>query len=336
MGSHKLSCDCGHEKVIQNSCGNRHCPTCGTFKKELWVLQQQQSLLPSHYFHLVFTLPDTLRSLIYFNQEVLYDLMYKAASKTLLDLSAAKHSVTPGFSLILHTWSQTLGYHPHLHCVLAGGGISLDGSHFESFKKKFFIHVKILSSVFRGKFLQSLKLLFLQDQLKLPDDLPHDTFTSFLDGLYNKDWIVFSKPVFKCAAHVLKYLGRYTHRVAISDYRILEVTDSEVSFSYMDNKDGGKKKVMTLSTYDFIHRFLMHILPYKFVKIRHYGFLSNRFRSVKVALCRKFIARQRGLVLRLDALPTKLELLIKLIGKDKLCCPNCGNFFSYSHEVNPT
>ncbi len=327
MGTHSLSCECGHSKTVNNSCGNRHCPTCGSFKKEMWVQNQQQSLLPSHYFHLVFTLPDTLNPLIFYNQKELYDLMYQTASSTLLELSAEKHGVTPGFSLVLHTWGQNLNYHPHLHCILAGGGLSLDQTHFKSFKKKFSIHVKVLSAVFKGKFLEKLKKLLVGDTLAQPDGY-WDSLTSFLDDLCSKDWVVFSKPVFKYANHVLKYLGRYTHRVAISDHRINEVTDTHVAFSYMDNRDK-KKKTMTITRDDFVHRFMMHVLPHRFVKIRHYGFLSNRFRSEKVTLCRKFIAKQRGLVLQLPKLPDKLQILEQLIGKDKLCCPECGRYFTY-------
>mgnify|MGYP002477323884 FL=1 len=188
-------------------------------------MKQQESLLPSHYFHLVFTLPDTLNSFIYFNQKELYSLMYQAASKTLLELSANKFSVTPGFTLVLHTWGQNLGYHPHLHCILAGGGLSLDQTHFKTFKKKFFIHIKILSALFKGKFLHGFKELLTPGSLYSPNNL-QNTLTSFLDDLYSKDWVVFSKPVFKCAAHVIKYLARYTHRVAISDHRIISVTDT--------------------------------------------------------------------------------------------------------------
>ena len=192
MGTHSLSCECGHSKTINNSCGNRHCPVCGTFKRELWVQNQQQSLLPSHYFHLVFTVPDTLNPLIYYNQNQLYNLMYQAASKTLLQLSATNLGVIPGFSLVLHTWGQNLNYHPHLHCILAGGGLSLDHSHFKSFKKKFFIHVKVLSALFKGKLLHGLKELLAQNALSLPSDC-QGSLTSFLDELYAKDWVVFSK-----------------------------------------------------------------------------------------------------------------------------------------------
>ena len=239
---------------------------------------------------------------------------------------------------ILHTWSQTLMFHPHLHCIIAGGGLSKGDLYFKSFKKKFFLHVKVLSAVFKGKLLEGLKSLYSSGDLYLPDNqlslLDPDTFQSFLDSLYNKDWVVFSKAVFKCADHVIKYLGRYTHRTAISDFRIKAVTATHVSFSYLDNTDGGAKKLMTLTTDEFMRRFLLHVLPHKFVKIRHYGFLTNRFRSVKVALCRKLIAKQRGIVIATLPVLNKFQLLVKLIGKEKLCCPECGRYFVYNHEVN--
>lgn len=338
MGSHTLSCDCGHSKVVHNSCSNRHCPICGTFKKELWIQKQQQALLPSHYFHLVFTVPDSLRMLIYFNQKILFNLLFDATSKTILELSKDKLGVTPGFSLILHTWSQTLMFHPHLHCILVGGGLSKNHSYFKSFKKKFFLHVKVLSSVFKGKFLEGLKALYKENLLKLPHDLNHlsspYSFQSFVDALYAKDWVVFSKPVFKCADHVIQYLGRYTHRVAISDYRIKDFSDNHVSFSYRDNNDKEKQKIMTLSSDVFMKRYLMHVLPHRFMKIRHYGFLSNRFRTEMTSLCRKLIAKQRGIILKIFPSLSKMDLLVKLVGKEKLCCPNCGNFYSYQYDVN--
>lgn len=338
LGSHTLSCECGHNKIVSNSCSNRHCPTCGGFSKELWIQKQQESLLPSHYFHLVFTVPDALRTLIYFNQKLLYNLMYNAASKTLIDLSKDKLGVTPGFSLVLHTWSQTLMFHPHLHCIFVGGGLSKDQTHFRSFKKKFFIHVKVLSAVFKGKFLEGLKQLYLSGVFPNASQTSHlsspDAFKSFLDSLYKKDWIVFSKATFKCANHVIKYLARYTHRVAISDYRIKSISNNTVSFSYHDNQNGAKEKLMSLSYNEFMRRFLLHVLPHKFVKIRHYGFLSNRFRSSKVALCRQLIAKQRGVILISVPSLSKLQLLQKLIGNEKLCCPICGSYFIYNNEVN--
>jgi len=338
MGSHRLTCECGHEKIVHNSCYNRHCPICGNFKKEMWIQKQQESLIPGHYFHLVFTIPDSLRSLAYYNQKVIYNLLYSAASKTIIDLSKDKLGVIPGFSLILHTWSQTLMFHPHIHCILVGGGLSLDQSHFKSFKKKFFLHVKILSAVFKGKFLEGLKSLHHKGELVFPSAFEpleeQVNFKSYLDELYEKDWIVYSKPAFKSPMHVIKYLGRYTHKVAIYDSRIISYDEDSVTFSYLDRSDNSKRREMTLSRDEFTRRFLMHVLPHRFTKIRHYGFLSNRFRSSKVHLIRRMIARQRGVVLPIMKSLDKNELLLKLVGKERLCCPECGNYYTYNHSVS--
>lgn len=337
MGSHRLTCECGHEKIVHNSCYNRHCPICGNFKKEMWIQKQQESMIPGHYFHLVFTLPDTLRSLAYYNQKIIYDLMYSATSKTILDLSKDKLGIIPGFSLILHTWSQTLIFHPHLHCILAGGGLSLDQTHFKSFKKKFFLHVKVLSAIYKGKFMEGIKNMYADGDLVFPSDLEpladSLNFKTFVDDLYNKDWVVFSKPAFKSPTHVIKYLGRYTHKVAIYDSRIISYDENFVTFSYLDRSNNNKRREMTLTRNEFIRRFLMHVLPHRFTKIRHYGFLSNRFRSSKISLIRTFIARQRGVIIPIMKALEKKELLEKLIGKERLCCPECGRFFSYNHGV---
>lgn len=337
MGSHRLSCECGHEKVVHNSCYNRHCPICGNFKKEMWIQKQQESLIPNHYFHLVFTIPDSLRSLTYYNQKALYNLMYQATSKTILDLSKSKLGAIPGFSLILHTWSQTMIFHPHLHCILVGGGLSLDQTHFKSFKKKFFLHVKVLSAVFKGKFMEGLKLLHHKDKLIFPSDFAplNDqlNFKSFIDEQYKKDWIVYSKPAFKSPTHVIKYLSRYTHKVAIYDTRIISYDEKFVTFSYLDRSDNNKRRDMTLAREEFIRRFLMHVLPHRFTKIRHYGFLSNRFRNSKVKLIRKFIAHQRGIILPIMKSLNAQELLLKIVGKERLCCPECGRYFTYIRDV---
>ncbi len=337
MGSHKLNCECGFEKTVHNSCYNRHCPICGNFKKEMWIQKQSESTIPSPYFHMVFTIPQELRSIAYYNQKEIYNLIYDAASKTILDLSKNKYNVIPGFTLILHTWNQTLVFHPHLHCILAGGGLALNSVHFKSFKKKFFLHVKILSMVFKGKFMEGLKNLNLKNNLVFLNELEHlnnaSSFQVFIDSLYNKDWIVYSKPAFKSAEHVIKYLGRYTHKVAIYENRILSFSEDSVTFSYLDRSDSNKRRQMTISRDEFIRRFLLHVLPYKFTKIRHYGFLSNRLRHSKTVLIRSCIARQKGVVIPKIKIMDKYELLQKLIGKDKLCCPHCGQYYTYNHGV---
>jgi hypothetical protein len=337
MGSHRLTCECGHEKIVNNSCHNRHCPICGNFKKEMWIQKQQESVIPSHYFHLVFTVPSELRTIAYFNQKKFYNLMYHAASRTILDLSKNQLDAIPGFSLILHTWSQTLIFHPHLHCILVGGGISLDQNQFKSFKKKFFLPIKMLSRVYRAKLLEGLKLLYHNGDLDLPNNIKPleklEEFQVLIDNLFNKDWVVYSKRVFKRAKHVIKYLGRYTHKIAIYANRITNFDENFVTFEYHDRRDKNRKKELTLEREEFIRRFLDHVLPYRFTKIRHYGFLSNRHRHSKTSLIRQMIEKQRGIVLPRVKSLDKEALLLKLIGKDRMCCPECGRFYEYNYGI---
>lgn len=228
-------------------------------------------------------------------------------------------------------------FHPHLHCILAGGGLSLDQNHFKSFKKNYFLPVKMLSSVYRAKFLEKLKYLYENDKLVFPNDLeeleePH-VFQTFIDGLFKKDWVVYSKRVFKSAQHVIRYLGRYTHKIAIYADRINKFDEDSVTFAYRDRSDNNRKKEMTLSRKEFVRRFLDHVLPHRFTKIRHYGFLTNRFRHLKTTLIRRLISKQRGLVLTIIKALDKEALLLKLIGKDRMCCPECGGFYHYIHDV---
>jgi hypothetical protein len=228
-------------------------------------------------------------------------------------------------------------FHPHIHCILVGGGLSLNQSHFKSFKKNFFLHVKVLSAVFKGKFMEALKSLYHKGELVFPSDLAllddQVNFKTFIDEQYKKDWIVYSKPAYKSPTHIIKYLGRYTHKVAIYDTRIISYDEESVTFSYLDRSHNNKRREMTLSREEFIRRFLMHVLPHRFTKIRHYGFLSNRYRSSKVHLIRCLIARQRGIVLPIMKALDKNELLLKLIGKERMCCPECGRYFTYNHSV---
>lgn len=337
MGSHTLTCECGHEKTVHNSCYNRHCPICGNFKKELWIQKQQACVIPTHYFHLVFTVPSELRTLIQYNQKILYNVMYHATSRTIIESSEEHLGVTPGFTLILHTWSQNLSFHPHLHCILAGGGLSADQTYFQSFKKKFFRPVKALSAVYKAKFLEELKLLYTDEKLVFPKDLKSledaKTFQLVIDNLFKRDWVVFSKRAFKSASHVINYLGRYTHKVAIYDRRIKRFNKNSVTFSYRDRKNNNKEKEMTLTREEFMRRFLLHVLPHKFTKIRHYGFLSNRLRHIKVCLIRKLIAKQRGLVMPVQKAQSKEDLLLKLVGEERLRCPECGCLFNYTYDV---
>ncbi len=323
LGCHSLVCeDCGHVQVSYNSCRNRHCPKCQVLSKERWIAGQTRNLLNVGYFHVVFTIPDTLNSLTLQNQRAIYTLLFKAASQTLLELSADKKYLGAqiGLTAVLHTWGQTLTHHPHIHCIVPGGGIDSLGK-WRNSRKKFFIPVKVLSRKFRGKFLHYLKA----EKLDFNGDLSYlnnpQEWSRFLSSLYQKEWVVYCKPPFKNAACVVEYLGRYTHRVAISNNRILSADNGSVRFKWRDYKDNSKWKVMTLSAGEFIRRFLLHVLPPGFMKIRHYGLFSNRGKTARIDLCKQLTRTP----LTNKPVPSTAELILKLTGKDISHCPCCGS-----------
>jgi hypothetical protein len=307
FGAHIDTCDeCGFTKISYNSCRNRHCPKCQAFLKEQWVERQNQYLLGTGYFHVVFTLPDALNSFFYKNQEVAYSLFFKAVSETLLELCANPKylGAVPGITTVLHTWGQNLMYHPHIHCIVTGGGLTKNGK-WRASRKKFFIPVKVMSRKFRGKFLFYLKQAgFLFDSASC-----------------RQDWVIYCKPPFKNASKVITYLGRYTHRVAISNNRILSLDDGNVSFSWRDYRDRGKQKIMTVTAVEFIRRFLLHVLPSGFRKIRHYGILAARDKSARVSLCKKLTRVTAPETLHPT---TTLDKLRKMLGVDFDLCPCCG------------
>ena len=326
LGGHIYECDtCGHIKISYNSCRNRHCPKCQTFAKEKWLYERSKSLLPTHYFHIVFTVPEQLNSLILFNQKELYSIFFASVSETLIELAKDKKYLNAdiGFTSILHTWGQNLMNHPHIHCIVPGGGLSLDKSKWIKSKKKFFIPVKVLSRKFRGKFLYYMNKLYLKNKLKFPANISElgsrDVFNQFKDSLYKKEWIVYSKPPFGSAEHVLQYLSRYTHRVAISDNRIIKVDNDNVVFKWRDYKDNNKEKVMTLKPQEFIRRFTMHILPDRFVKIRHYGILGNRNKQLKFKRCLEIFRIKP----KADDSLSSAELFFKLTGIKIGMCKVC-------------
>ena len=328
LGGHIDECDnCGHIKISYNSCRNRHCPKCQGLAKERWLMDRKSDLLPIEYFHMVFTIPDTLNPLTLRNQKEIYSILFKSVSETLIELGKDPKYLGAdiGFIGILHTWGQNLIDHPHIHCIVPGGGLSFDTKRWISSREKFFIPVKVLSRLFRGKVLFYLKEAHIKDKLEFHGSVKYLSeereFNMFMDSLYKKEWVVYSKPPFKNAEHVLEYLGRYTHRVAISNNRITDIKDGKVTFRYKDYKDGNKNKLMTIKAHEFIRRFLLHILPDKFVKIRHYGILSNRNRRTKLKRCKE--------ILGISTKETKKkkswqELLLELTGKDPRKCSCCG------------
>lgn len=331
LGGHIDECEeCGHTRISYNSCRDRHCPKCQTLKKERWLQDRKDDLLPVSYFHIVFTIPQELNFLTLTNQKEMYSILFKAVSETLLELSRDKKYLgcEIGFTTILHTWGQNLMNHPHIHCVAPSGGLSLDGNRWINSRNKFFIPIKVLSRKFRGKFLYYLKKEYFNNpKLKFVgeiEDLKHKyIFQSFIDKLYKKEWVVYCKPPFGSPEHVLEYLGRYTHRVAISNNRIVYFDDQFVVFKWRDYRNNNKEKFMTVTVEEFIRRFLLHVLPQKFVKIRHYGILSNRNRTTKLKKCKTILGK---VLIKNDGNKklTTEELLLKIIGTDVNICPCCG------------
>jgi Putative transposase/Transposase zinc-binding domain len=296
LGGHVEACDrCGHRQPSYNSCRNRHCPKCQATEAARWVEARAAELLPVEHFHVVFTLPAALGPIALQNPRVVYDLLFRAAAETLLQIAADPSHLGAriGFLAILHTWGQTLQHHPHLHCVVPGGGPSLDGSRWVACPDGFFLPVKVLSAVFRGKFLAGLRAAFDRGKLafhgKLAALADPDEFRRRLSASALSDWVVSAKPPFGGPGQVLKYLARYTHRVAISNHRLLDVKDGRVTFQYKDYARGGKRRAMELTADEFLRRFLQHVLPAGFVRVRSYGFLANRDRQEKLAACRELL-----------------------------------------------
>jgi hypothetical protein len=290
-------CDtCGHRSISYNSCRNRHCPKCQAMARAKWLAERETELLPVPYFHVVFTLPQKVGGLALQNAREIYRILFRAASETLLTIAAdpKRLGAHVGFLAVLHTWGQNLHLHPHLHCVVPGGGISPDGLRWIGCKKNtFFLPVKVLSSRFRRLFLTYMEEAFRKGRLKFYGDMNGPAQPSAFKALYHQtqriQWVVFVKPPFGDPEQVLKYLARYTHRVAISNRRLLSMEDGRVSFEYKDYADSNQIKVMTLDAVEFIRRFLLHILPSGFVRIRQFGFLANRTRGKKLALCRTLL-----------------------------------------------
>jgi predicted Zn-ribbon and HTH transcriptional regulator len=299
LGGHRDQCArCGYEAISYNSCRNRHCPKCQTNAREKWLRTRQQELLPVGYYHLVFSVPHGLVPLIWQNKKILFTLLFETSAATLLEVAAdPKHlGAEIGFLSILHTWGQTLQPHPHIHCVVPGGGLSPDHTSWICSPSHFFLPVRVLSRVFRGKFVAGLRRAFLNQQLAFHGEcLPladPKAFAAFLRTLFQQDWVVYAKPPFGGPEHVLHYLARYTHRVAISNHRLLSVTDSQVTFRWKDYAHRNRRRTLTLSGEEFLRRFLQHVLPKGLPRIRYFGWLANRRRAQLLPLCRLLLAQQ--------------------------------------------
>jgi putative transposase/transposase-like zinc-binding protein len=299
LGGHLERCDqCGYERNAFNSCRDRHCPKCQCLARAQWIEERQSELLEVPYFHVVFTLPEEMAAIAFQNKRVVYGILFRTTAETLTTIAAdPKHlGARIGFFAVLHTWGQNLLFHPHLHCVVPGGGPSPDGQRWVSCRPGFFLPVRVLSRLFRRLFLESLQKAFLSGKLQFFGALEHfgerSAFARHLDRAKESDWVVYAKRPFAGPQQVLDYVGRYTHRVAISNNRLLDIENNEVRFQWKDYRHGDKVKTMTLSADEFIRRFLLHVLPNRFQRIRYYGFLGNRQRQEKLDHCRRLLGMQ--------------------------------------------
>lgn len=329
LGANACQCtECGHTEFHNNSCRNRNCPNCQAVLKEIWVDKRREEVIDAPYFHVVFTLPHELNPLIYCNQKLLYGLFHRCCAETLLELSYDKKylGATPGIIQVLHTWNQEIGYHVHMHCIVSGGGLTYDKKIRRS-KNKFFIPVGVLRDKFKGKYLSQLDSMYRKGQIVLSSSCEtlrnSYEWKEFKNDLYGKDWCPYIKETFNGFGNALEYLGRYTHKIAISNNRILSVTEKEVTFSARGKKPGESRRQITLEHTEFIRRYLMHVLPSGFQKIRYYGFLNNRMKRKNLKLIFTLQGHQR--FKRRFTEMSMSELLKAVWDFDISICPDCGH-----------
>lgn len=339
MGGHwKVCTNCGETKKHYNSCGNRHCPTCQGINKEKWILEREYDLLPIKYFHVVFTIPAELRTLFIRNQKLLYNLLFTAAWQTIDEFSKdprQRMMAKTGMIAILHTWTQKLLYHPHIHCIVPAGGIDVH-SRWKTSKGNgdFLFFTPNIAQKFRGKFLFYLHELYIDNKLNLSGNAAvykhKKQWYRLKEKLYNMNWVVDCKEPFKGPETVLEYLGRYTHKIAISNYRIKKITDTHVGFTYLDRNDGNKKKYTEIEGRQFIRRFLCHIVPYRFVRIRHYGFLATRVKKKSLHRIRKTLQAKTP---QRHGKLTVREVVLLVYGTDISLCQTCkkGILLTFGH-----
>ena len=321
LGGHLDECTrCGHRVISYNSCRNRHCPKCQAGARERWLEKRRRELLPTRYVHVVFTLPRHLAPLVLQNKRVIYDLLFRTSAETLLEVARDPQHLGAeiGFFSVLHSWSQKLELHPHVHGVVPAGGLSADGTRWIKPRYDFFLPVEVLGAVFRGKFHEALKRAFRDGKLDFHGDLKllaqPKTFAAWLRPLFRKDWVVYAKRPFGGPEQVLRYLGRYTHRVAISNHRLVSFADGKVTFRWRDSAHHNEQKLLSLAVDEFLHRFLLHLLPEGFVRIRNFGFLANRRRATTLPLCFQL----------LGSTPQPNPEVTPASSNDVWLCPNCG------------
>jgi hypothetical protein len=331
LGGHVEQCDnCGGERIAYNSCRNRNCPKCQSLARARWLEDRQAELLDVQYFHVVFTVPDEIAVVAFQNKKVVYDILFRAAAETLGAIAAdpAHLGAEIGFLSVLHTWGQNLLHHPHLHCLVPGGGISPDGERWIACRPGFFLAVRVLSRLFRRLFLQHLEKAFSARRLAFFSELAplqeRSAFISHLAPARTVEWVVYAKPPFAGPEQVLSYVGRYTHRIAISNSRLLAIDDGMVRFRWKDYRRDNRHGTMTLTSDEFIRRFLIHVLPSGFQRIRYYGFLCNRQRATKLARCRELIGSPRGTSDVGRPPQPYRDLYEALTGKSLTRCPACS------------
>jgi hypothetical protein len=340
LGGHVEQCaDCGFTRQAYNSCRNRHCPKCQGLARAEWLAERQTELLPTQYFHVVFTVPAPIAEIAFQNKAIVYGVLFKAAAETLRTIAAdPKHlGAEIGLLAVLHTWGQNLHHHPHVHCVVPGGGPSLDGTRWVSCRPGFFLPVRVLSRLYRRLFLESLQAAFEAGALGFFGDLAHlaqpAAFAHLISQMNQIDWVVYAKPPFGGPSQVLAYLGRYTHRVAIANSRLVNIDDDKVAFGWKDYRHHDKAKVMTLAADEFIRRFLLHTLPEGFHRIRHYGFLANGHRAAKLALCRRLLAAPTPRPVPPAA--DYREQYLRLTGRSLDVCPCCAGLMKNLGAIPP-
>jgi hypothetical protein len=333
LGGHLERCDdCGHERNAFNSCRDRHCPKCQSLARARWIEDRKAELLDVSYFHVVFTVPQEVAAIALQNKKVVYDILFRVTAETLATIAADPTHLGAriGFFAVLHSWGQNLMFHPHLHCVVPGGGPSPDGARWVSCRPDFFLPVRVLSRLFRRLFLESLGKAFDAGKLQFFGTLEslqdRSAFTRYLAPLKDIEWVVYAKPPFGGPGQVLDYVGRYTHRVAISNNRLLDIDNDQIRFRWKDYRCGDQVKTMTLTSEEFIRRFLLHVLPNGLRRIRYYGFLGNRHREENLTLCRRLLGMQPAESASAGSPPETdyLDRYEDLTGRSLRQCPRCG------------
>jgi hypothetical protein len=338
LGGHLERCDdCGHERNAFNSCRDRHCPKCQSLARARWIEDRKAELLDVPYFHVVFTVPEEIAAIALQNKKVVYDILFRVTAETLTTIAADPTHLGAriGFFAVLHSWGQNLTFHPHLHCVVPGGGPSADGARWVSCRPDFFLPVRVLSRLFRRRFIESLGKAFDAGKLQFFGTLEslqdRSAFIRHLAPLHlaplkDIEWVVYAKAPFAGPEQVLDYVGRYTHRVAISNNRLLDIDNDQIRFHWKDYRHGDQVKTMTLTSEEFIRRFLLHVLPNGFRRIRYYGFLGNRHREEKLALCRRLLGMQVAESATAESPPETdyLDRYEELTGRSLRQCPQCG------------